>query len=371
MMETPLVPQNFFKPSELLNIFRNRLSKQDINMTLICLQGIYWKSDRLYAGKGYDTLKDENSSEEITVVTPQSLRDNLTNGNLVTVHGTIDGRLQQNGSIRIQVNVSRVDKVKDIAISEDEMKRAEFRRIKTERGFKNVDNLLESKLLAGERPKVSLIYAGATITDADFDKGIASAKASIDFVDYRANFMDPPTACALLAKLDADDSDVIALVRGGGSDLARLDDIKIVEALTYLSKAWICSVGHEKDKLFIRNIADKVISVPFALATYFRDMVETVTEKRSKSRAVLVQEVKKQYEKQLDEANKRNEMLTKQLEALRQSSAKMSEEVSKQTKAMEEMQAQLEKAKNSGCAKPGCGSLLVLIIALITACCLL
>ena len=336
----------YYQPSELLNIFKNFLSNKEINATVLCLHGIYWKADKCYGSVAYDHLKDENSAEELTIVVPLTLRDGLKNGNLVSVYGTLDRRLNQSGYIQILLVVSRIEKVKELAISEDEIKRAEFRRKKGELGYKNVDGILENKLFAGVRPKVALIYAGTSITDADFEKGLVAAKSHIDFDESRVSFANSTAMCSTLQQLDAKGYDIIAIVRGGGSGIEKLDDIAIIEVLTNLHTAWIYGVGHEKENLFIKNLADKVIPIPFALGTYFRDTVETVEQKRNKSRAVLIQEVKKQYEKQIEDSNKKNSELTKQLETIQKQYKEQSETSSKQiealTKAQNESQKQIK-----------------------------
>ena len=174
-ISSDIVPGNYYKPSELLSIFRNFLSNKEINTTVLCIHGIYWKSDKIYGMVAYDLLRDENSTDEITLVVPLSLRGNLKNGNLVSVYGTIDRKLQPKGFIQILLSVTRIDKIKELAISEDEIKRVELRRIKSERGYRNVDSLLENKLFIGRRPIVALLYAGNSITNADFEKGLVAA----------------------------------------------------------------------------------------------------------------------------------------------------------------------------------------------------
>lgn len=337
-----------------MGIFKNFFSNKEINATVLCLMGIYYKSDKVYGASAWDQLRDENTAESITIVVPVSLRDDLKNGNLVTVYGTVDRRVQNNGSIQFLLNVSRVEKVKDIAISEDEIKRAECRRKKGELGYKNVDGILENKLFIGQRPKVALVYADTSITNADFEKGLAAAKSCIDFQDKRISFANSQALCELLNLLDNDGFDVIAIVRGGGSGIEKLDDIDVVETLTNLRTPWIYGVGHEKEHLFIMNIADKVIPIPFALGTYFRDTVETVIQKRNNSRAVLVEEVKKQYIKQIEDSNKKNSELTKQLETLQKQNKEQSEASQKQiaalTKAQEDSQKQM-KAQTDAAAK--------------------
>ena len=341
-----IVPPNFYKPSELMGIFKNFFSHKEINASVLCLQGIYFKSDKVYGNAAWDQLRDENTSESLTVIVPVSLRNDLQNGNLISVYGTLDRRVQNNGSIQFLLNVSRIDKVKDIAVSEDEVKRAECRRRKGELGYKNVDSILENKLFVNQRPKVALIYADTSITNSDFEKGLAAAKSSIDFVESRISFANSQALCTLLKSLDSQDYDLIAIIRGGGSGIEKLDDIAVVETLTNLTTARIYGVGHEKENLFIRNIADKVIPIPFALGTYFRDTVENVIQKRNNSRAVLVQEVKKQYEKQIEDSNKKNQELTKQLESLQKQNKEQAETSQKQiaalTKAHEESQKQMK-----------------------------
>lgn len=337
---------NFYKPSELMGIFKNFFSHKEINASVLCLQGIYFRSDKVYGNAAWDQLRDENTSESLTVIVPVSLRNDLQNGNLISVYGTLDRRVQNNGSIQFLLNVSRIEKVKDIAISEDEVKRADCRRRKGELGYKNVDGILENKLFANQRPKVALIYADTSITNSDFEKGLAAAKSSIDFVESRISFANSKALCTLLKSLDNQDYDLIAIIRGGGSGIEKLDDIAVVETLTNLKTGWIYGVGHEKENLFIRNIADKVIPIPFALGTYFRDTVESVIQKRNNSRAVLVQEVKKQYEKQIEDSNKKNQELTKQLESLQKQNKEQAETSQKQiaalTKAHEESQKQMK-----------------------------
>lgn len=348
MSSTEIAPLTVYQPSELLNIFQSYIASQSVNRAVIGLRGVYLMSDRTYGNVAYDHIRSESSDVQLTVIMPLGLRDKLKTGNLVTVYGTIGRKIKpNNGSIELTLEATRVEKEKDIAISEDEVKRAEFRRIKSQKGFKNVDAILEDKLFTGQRPKVALLYAGTSITDADFNKGLDAAKAAIDFQESRVTFSNAQQLCNALHTIDAQHFDVLAIIRGGGSGIEKLDDIQVVEALANLSTPWIYAIGHEKESLFIRNIADKDIPIPHALGTYFRDTVEAVAQKRNKSRAVLVEEVKKQYEKQIADSNKKNEELNKQLEALqkqhREQSAQSAKQIEALTKAQRDHQTELQK----------------------------
>lgn len=347
MQDNPkgIVPNSYYQPAELLNIFKNFLTHKEINMTVVCLRGIYIKSDKVFGHFAYDRLKDETQVEELTIVVPIPLREDLKNGNLITVYGTIDRKLTPSGYIQILLNVSRIDKVKEIAISDEEVKRAELRRIKEAKGYKNVDSILENRLFIDQRPQVALIYAETSITNADLEKGLVAAKAHIDFHEMRVNFANSAALRQTLLDADSRKYDVIALVRGGGSGIEKLDEITIIETLANLQTAWIYGVGHEKENLFIRNIADKVIPIPFALGTYFRDTVESVRAKRNSSRAVIMEEVKKQYIQQIEDSNKKNQELNKQLETMQKTHQEQTEASNKQiaelTKAQKENQQQI------------------------------
>lgn len=86
-------------------------------------------------------------------------------------------------------------------------------------------------------------------------------------------------------------------------------------------KPLICAIGHVEENIFIKNLADKVAPTPNGLGTYFSNMVEIVIQKRNNSRAALVEEVKKQYISQIQNAEKQNKTLQDQIEKMTKASA--------------------------------------------------
>jgi exonuclease VII large subunit len=118
-----------------------------------------------------------------------------------------------------------------------------------------------------------------------------------------------------------------------------------------LTTPLICAVGHVEEKIFIKNIADKVAPTPNGLGAYFKDMVESVAEKRSKSRAALVEEVKKQYIQQIETAEKQNKSLQEQIEKMTKASnaaqenfKKQSEDMGKQLQTLQESLKSMQKS---------------------------
>ena len=324
-------PANLFKPSEIIGILRNHLATGQVNQKVVCLRGIYFKGGYVnqYFHTATDRLVDESTSDELSLSMPLNLRDDLENGNVITVHGVLDRSITNKGLIQIVLKVTEVEKIKELAVSEDEVKRAELRRIKSEKGFKNVDSILETLLFQDKRPQVALVYAETSITNDDFEKGVQAARTHIDFKEYRVSFAKTKAFCQTLKQLDTMNFDVIAVIRGGGAGLEALDEVELLETLVNMNTAWMYGAGHEGEKLFILNIADKAIAIPHALGTYFRDITDGVVQKRNNSRAALVKEVEAQFKKQLEESNKKNKELLAQIE-------KMTKQQQEQTKANKE-----------------------------------
>ena len=336
------LPTTIYKPSELLGMFTAYLSRQDVNSQVIYLRGIYLKNpkhDPRWSYR-YDVLRDEDTQTEITLQMTQKQSEELKDGNLVTVGGVLGRRVQNNSHIQLMLVVSRIEIVQEQVVDEDELKRIELRRKKVVLGYKNVDGLLEQKLFTDDRPKVALVFATTSITMADFNAGINAAKSAIDFSEYRVNFSSPNDFATLLKQIDPQGYDAIALVRGGGAKVEAADDLSVLETIVNLKTPIIAAIGHVEEKLFVKQIVDKEAPTPNGLGQYFSDMVENVSEKKTKSRAVLTEQIKKQFKDQLEAGQKQNkelqEKLSKLTKAQEEAVKKHNEQVQALTKAQTE-----------------------------------
>ena len=360
------VPQTVYKPSEIIGIFNSILAKQSVNAQVVYLRGVYLANPKQgnwsYC---YDTLRDEDSQEELTLQITHQQRENLKNGNLVSVGGVLNRSISSKGYIQIILKVSRIEIVKEQAIDEAEIKRMELRQKKATVGFKNVDSILEGLLFTDNRPKVALIFAATSITLSDFEAGINATKSAIDFEEYRANFSNVSELIGLLHKIDGSGFDVIALVRGGGSGIEKLDDLSVLEAIVGLKTPIIAAIGHVEEKLFIKQLVDKAAPTPNGLGQYFSEMVESVSEKKSKSRAVLTEQIRKQFQEQIVAGQKQNKELQEKLKVLTENQAKATkaqeeatkkhqeqvEAANKQNKQLQEQLAAIQKANAEQMAK--------------------
>ena len=356
----------YYKPSELIGIFNNMLSRQNENAQVVFLRGVYLMNPKqgnwAYC---YDTLRDEDSQEELTIVLNHQQRADLKNGNLVMVGGVIGRNVSNKGYIQLTLKVSRIEVVQEQAVDEAEIKRMELRQKKASVGFKNVDSILEQKLYTDQRPRVALIFAETSITDSDFNAGINAAKSAIDFDEYRVNFSNSTQFIERLQNVDENWYDVIAVVRGGGSGIEKLDDLSVLEAIVGLKTPIIAAIGHVEEKLFIKQLVDKAAPTPNGLGQYFSEMVESVSEKKSKSRAVLTEQIRKQFQEQIVAGQKQNKELQEKLKVLTENQAKATkaqeeatkkhqeqvEAANKQNKQLQEQLAAIQKANAEQMAK--------------------
>lgn len=342
------LPATVYKPSELLGIFTSFLSQTDVNRKVIYLRGIYLKNPKHDPrwNSRYDTLRDEDTQTEITLQIPQRLCDNLKDGNLVQVGGVLGRRAQNNCHIQLMLVVSRIDIVQEQAIDESEIKRMELRQKKASVGFKNVDSLLEQLLYTDQRPQVALVFAQTSITMSDFEAGINAAKSAIDFTERRVNFSNSQELVRTLQALDEFDFSVIALVRGGGGGIEKLDELDVLEAIVNLRTPIIAAIGHVEEKLFIKQLVDKCAPTPNGLGQYFSEMVESVSEKKTKSRAALTEQIKKQFKDQLEAGQKQNKELQEKLTSLTKAQEEAVKKHNEQVQALTKVQAEATKKHN-------------------------
>lgn len=345
------VPENHYCPSEIVDIFSEFLSRAGLGSKVIYVTGVYLKTARQqYGFYYYDTLKDQNSDQELSLMMPQNLRDEAEDGSLVTVGGTVFKKAGNRGNIQLGFKVTRLDTIQQQAVSEEDMKKAELRSEKTRKGFANVDAILENILMKGERPKVALLFATSSITMSDFDAGKHAAEASIDFDEYRVNFASSSDLCSMLRTIDAKQYDFFALIRGGGSGIEHLDDLDVIESLVGLKTPFICAVGHVEEKLFVKLIADKVAPTPNGLGSWFSEMAEKVAKTRQDSIAVITQQVKKQFQERLDVQTKQNRELQEKLNALTKQAGETQKQNTDNAKKLTEQLAEANK-KNGEMAK--------------------
>ena len=218
-------------------------------------------------------------------------------------------------SVEMQFRIdSIVEEVRSHTIDKDDVRRIELRQRKVAAGFKNVDSILESKLLKEERPRIALLLAQNAIVLGDFEDGKRDASAAIDFIEERVVFTRTDLLCAKLRQLDLQGYDAIAIVRGGGIDpKTDVDKPEVIESVVDLKTPIISGVGHKPEIIFLRQVADKWEPNPQGLGQYFAELVRNAADKRNNSRVILEASIKSHYEKLVAAEIKRNSDLQDQI----------------------------------------------------------
>ena len=346
---------NFYTPVELVGIYRSFLERGKSN-GVVWLRGIYIQrpNQNTQWSTCFDELRDVSSNTSVTLKISRQDREKLKPNSLVQIGGITELNPYANGTIQIIVNVTRFEIVKDQFVTEQDLKLTEIRIAKSKKGFKNVDAVLEDKLFKDERPKVALIFASTSITMQDFNAGVNAAAVKIDFTELRQSFGNGNALASFLSSQDNSGFDVIALIRGGGSGIEALDDVQVLQTVASMKTPVIYAIGHVGEELFMKSIADKVATTPNGLGQYFSEMVERVVAKRNNSRAALVEEVKKQFQKQLEESNKKNQDLLKQVQNLTKQAAeqtKQFKETTEKTQAENKKNLEAQQKKNEEALK--------------------
>ena len=340
-----------YTPQEVASIFKEQLKTP---AKVVTIEGVYRQNPKSgnYYGYFYDSLAAQNDNFEMTLVVPAALRDKMKDGTLVQVSGVVSKELRNRCSIDLHFHVTRYDVIEENVISEDEQRLMSLQAEKSARGERNVDGVLEAKLLRGEKPNICLLFARGTITDQDFKKGLEAARSHIDFVEENETFAQISQLRAKLGQLDRMGYDVIAIVRGGGSGIREVFDMPdLIESVVNLSTPFVTGVGHPGEKPFIAKVADKDLGTPSLLGVYFKDLVNRVIDQREKSKAVLVEQVKKQFEERITASEKQNKelnekiaTLTKDSEANRKLHAEQMVVAQKQNKELQNKITELNKS---------------------------
>lgn len=298
-----------FTPQEVITIFRDQLQTP---LRVVYIEGIYIQNTKSenYGGYFYDILKGQNDTFEMTIIVPLSIRDKLKNGTLVQFAGTVSKEVRSRCIIELQFRVTRYEILDEDVISDQQKELIMLQAKKAAKGYKNVDMVLESLLFKGIRPQVCLLFAANSLTSADFQAGVEAASSHIDFFHEQVTFTQIDNFIRKLIELDRKKYDVLAIVRGGGSGIKEtFDNPELAKMLISIVTPIISGVGHPEERPFIAKIADKDLKTPSLLGTYFKDIVNAVTAQREKSKAVLIDQVKKQYIERINSAEKQNKEL--------------------------------------------------------------
>jgi len=310
-MEDNEVSYPVYSPASVIAIFSNAL-KLNATVNLIYLKGRYaFGGGRSYVNYYYDLLFSEGDHTSIGIRISSLLRSKITNNEIYTLRGFIEKSIK-NSSIELRFVVDEIVQQEERSISEEELQKYGLIQKKLEVGSKDLETLIRDKLLKDEKIKVANIYGNNAIVQKDFLEGLDVSSQYFDIVNYSCNITSSTAIISILKEISTLDHDIVALVRGGGDrqSMETFNDLTLSEFFIDMKPVTVTAIGHTVDETLLDRLADKRFHLPHDYGAGLHTIAEKLSHERSNSRALLIDEVKKDVTKQFSE---QVETLEKQL----------------------------------------------------------
>lgn len=310
-MDDQEVTYPIYSPASVIGIFSNAL-KLNATVNLIYLKGRYaYGGGKSYGNYYYDLLFSEGDHTSIGIRISSLLRSKITNNEIYTLRGFIEKSIK-NSSIELRFVVDEIVQQEEKSISEEELEMYGLIQKKLETGSKDLETLIRDKMLKGEKVRVANIYGNNAIVHKDFFEGLDVSQKYFDISDHNCNITSSTAIISKLKEISVLDYDIIGLVRGGGDrqSMETFNDVSLSELFISMKPVTVTAIGHTVDETLLDKLADKRFHLPHDYGAGLHTVAEKLSHERSNSRALLIDEVKKDVTKQFSE---QVETLEKQL----------------------------------------------------------
>jgi len=343
-MEEHEVSYPVYSPTSVIGIFSNAL-KLNATVNLIYLKGRYaYGGGKSYGNYYYDHLFSEADNISIGVRVSSLLRSKIANNEIYTLRGYIEKSIK-NSSIELRFVVDEIIQQEERSISEEELERYGLIQKKLETGSKDLETLIRNKILKDEKVRVANIYGNNAIVQKDFSEGLDVSQMYFDVSDHPCNITSSTAIIAKLKEISASDYDIVALVRGGGDrqSMETFNDLKLSEVFIDMYPVTVTAIGHTVDETLLDKLADKRFHLPHDYGAGLHAIAEKLSHERSNSRALLIDEVKKDVTKQFSE---QVETLEKQLKKKNEEFAEAQKTYKEQSEAHNKTYSEQLKVRN-------------------------
>jgi exodeoxyribonuclease VII large subunit len=307
-MEPETISQQIYSPSAILNLFNNSVnisqSKRMIQLKGVFLQG----RSSAYNGYYYDTLRDESSDAQLTLIIPALIRNELQPNKTILVNGFITKRvMNSSGSIQVQLTVTDLVEQTQNKYSDDDLAKITLLQTKAASGFKDVQGFIKSKIINEEPFRIAVIIGKSGIIDNDIKHQLKESIGFYDLQFFRVSLTSENDVAAEIARLDKVGFDIIVVSRGGGEQMEVFNRVALAGKSIGLCALFVTAIGHKDDVSLLQQLADKAFITPTAFGQYLNETYNHTIEEAEHSRAKLVESVKTQlaanYEKQINNLN--------------------------------------------------------------------
>ncbi|GEN78179.1 exodeoxyribonuclease VII large subunit [Chryseobacterium hagamense] len=300
-----------YSPASVIGIFSNAL-KISATVNLIYLKGRYsFGGGKAYGNYYYDHLFSESDHASIGIRISSLLRSKIANNEIYTLRGFIEKSIK-NSSIELRFVVDEIIQQEEKSISEEELHRYELVQQKLEKGTKDLEAFIREKMLKDEKIRVANIYGNNAIVQKDFAEGLDVSSSRFEISSYHCNITSPTAILSMLKELASENYEVVGLVRGGGDrqSMEVFNDLDLSEYFIGMEAITVTAIGHTVDETLLDRLADRRFHLPHDYGAGLHAIAEKLSQERVNSRALLIDEVKKDIRKQFSE---QVETLEKQL----------------------------------------------------------
>lgn len=291
-----------YSPGSVLGLFSNAL-KLNATVNLIYLKGRYsFGGGKAYGNYYYDNLFSESDTISIGVRVSALLRSKIENNEIYTLRGYIEKSIK-NSSVELRFVVDEIIQQEERAISEEELQRYELIQKKLGKGSKDLETVIREKILKDEPIRIANIYGNNAIVQRDFAEGLDVSQKYFQVSEYTCSITSSTSIVSKLEEVSALGYDIIALVRGGGDkqSMETFNDLQLSEQFITIEAVTVTAIGHTVDETLLDKLADKRFHLPHDYGAGLHSIVEKLSHEKSNSRALLIDEVKKDVGKQFAE----------------------------------------------------------------------
>jgi exodeoxyribonuclease VII large subunit len=297
-----------YSPAAVLNLFNNSISLKQ-TQRIIQLKGIFQLGKGgLYNGVYYDSLRDESSDAQITLIVPALIRSEMQSNKTITINGFITRRVVNNAS-RIDIQLTVTDLVEQVQnkYSDNDIKKITLLQAKAAAGFKDVHGFIKEKIINAQPFKIGVIIGKAGIIDSDIKHQLRESIGFYNLSFHRISLSSETEILSAMGQLDAQSFDIIVLSRGGGENLEIFNKLALAEKSITLKALFVTAIGHKNDVTLLQQVADKAFITPSEFGQFLNDTYNQTIEEAQNSKAKLIESVKTElsanYQKQIDNLN--------------------------------------------------------------------
>ena len=265
----------------LQTLYANSLSST-LDGKLLILEGFYFsKNGKLYGKYYYDEIVSKEKQHRITAQFTPSLKKQVEEGKYYQFEGFINKSQSVSNDSKLNVffTVTKIikheEKVQLITKVEYDIIQARF-----ERDFPLINDILLNKIEKGSVPNIDIITGIQSTSQDDYMSQLSDAEY-YRINSHKCNLSSKKDIVEFLSLYDFSNTDLLIILRGGGSGLEVFNEINLCKKAIELPIPFITGIGHDSDKTLLEKVADRGFSTPTAVGAFLQGIVNKYKERVS------------------------------------------------------------------------------------------